>query len=57
MGKENCHESGAIYGVGFIGAVVYFISVAGSFWGGCLGVIKAIFWPAYVVYGLLKYLL
>lgn len=57
MGKENCYESGAIYGLGLIGALIYFISVADSFWIGCLGVIKAIFWPAYVVYGLLEFLL
>lgn len=57
MEKGKYNEPGTIYCIGFIGAVVYFISVAGGFWAGCLGVIKAIFWPAYVVYGLLEYLL
>ncbi|MFW6135081.1 MAG: hypothetical protein ACOC5R_05845 [Elusimicrobiota bacterium] len=52
----ECKNSGAFYGLGFIGAVVYFISISQSFWGGVLGIIKAVFWPAYVVFGLLKYL-
>ena len=48
--------SGAIYGLGFIGAAVYFISQATSFWIGCLGLLKALVWPAFLVYGLLKFL-
>lgn len=56
---NNLHEhgtSGAIYGLGFIGAAVYYISNATSFWTGVLGFLKALVWPAFVVYGLLKYL-
>ncbi len=45
---------GAVYGLGFIGALVYYISTATSFWMGVLGVLKAIVWPAFLVYGLLK---
>jgi hypothetical protein len=48
--------SDAVYGLGLIGALVYYISTAASFWAGLLGVGKAIFWPAFVVYELLKYL-
>ncbi len=48
--------SGAVYGLGFIGAAIYFISTAGSFWMGVLGVLKAMIWPAYLVYGLLAYM-
>ncbi len=48
--------AGAIYGLGFIGAVVYFIGHAGSFWVGVLGFLKAIVWPAFVVYELMKHL-
>lgn len=44
----------AVYGLGFIGAVVYFISTAGDFWGGVLGFLKAIIWPVFLVYGALK---
>lgn len=40
----------SIYGLGFIGAVVYFISNATGFWMGVFGFLKAIFWPAFLVF-------
>ena len=43
-------SSGAIYAFGFIGASVYFISQATSFWIGVLGFLKALVWPAFIVY-------
>ncbi|MBE0650880.1 MAG: hypothetical protein IH595_08555 [Bacteroidales bacterium] len=46
--------SGAVYGLGFVGAAVYFISHATSFWVGVLGFIKAIVWPAVLVYDAFK---
>lgn len=52
-----CHGSGgALYGVGFLGALWYYLTTATSLLGGILGVIKAILWPAFLVYGLLKFL-
>ena len=53
---QKCAPSGAIYGLGFIGALVYFISHACSFWMGVFGVFKAIVWPAILVYEVLKHL-
>jgi hypothetical protein len=47
-------SGGAIYGLGFIGAAVYYISTASGFWMGVLGFLKAIVWPAFLVYGALK---
>jgi hypothetical protein len=47
--------SGAIYGLGFIGAVVYFLQHATTFWAGVVGFFKAIVWPALVVYRVLEY--
>ncbi|MFH1065938.1 MAG: hypothetical protein V1734_05530 [Nanoarchaeota archaeon] len=44
------------YGLGFIGAAVYFISSSVGFWAGVVGFLKALVWPAFVVYGLLKFL-
>ena len=56
--KVNCGNScgGAFYGFGFIGAVIYYISTATGFWMGVLGVLKAMVWPAFLVYELLKFL-
>lgn len=48
--------SGAVYGLGFIGAAIYFIQHATSFWVGILGLLKAIVWPAVLVYKLLGFL-
>ena len=45
---------GFVYFLGIIGAAVYFISTTTGFWMGVLGVLKAIVWPAFLIYGLLK---
>ncbi|HEY6951358.1 MAG TPA: hypothetical protein VI758_03055 [Bacteroidota bacterium] len=47
---------GGVYGLAFIGAAVYFIQQATTFWMGVLGFFKAIFWPAVLMYKLLEYL-
>lgn len=52
-----CGCGGALYGLGFLGAVIYYISHAPTFWVGVLGVLKALVWPAFLVYELLKFLL
>ena len=44
----------AVYGLGFIGAAIYFISLAPTFWLGVLGFLKAIVWPAFLVFAALK---
>jgi len=44
----------AVYGVGLIGAAIYYISTATSFWIGVLGILKALVWPAFLVYEALK---
>jgi len=44
---------GAVYGLGLIGALVYYIQSATSFWDGAYGVFQALVWPAYLVYGVL----
>lgn len=50
------HTSEAVYGLGLIGAWVYFIGNAATFWLGVLGFLKGLVWPAYLVYAALKYL-
>lgn len=57
--KDNIQKnapSGAIYGLGFIGAAVYFISHATGFWMGIFGFFKALVWPAFLVYEACKQL-
>jgi hypothetical protein len=48
--------AGAVYGLGFIGALVCFIQTATSFWDGVLGCLEALVWPAFLVFNLLKFL-
>ncbi len=48
--------SEAVYGLGLIGAAVYYIGHATTFWIGVLGFLKAIVWPALLVFEALKYL-
>jgi hypothetical protein len=59
--KENSYYRGsssdAVYGLGFIGALIYFISTAGSFGAGVLGFFKAIVWPAYLVFEAFQFFL
>ena len=58
MGDISKHSSGgAFYFVGFIGAAVFFIGQAETFWLGVLGFLKAIVWPAYLVFEAFYHLL
>jgi len=61
--KNKCKEQiqcqgtgGCFYFLGFIGALVYYITTATSFWDGVIGFFKALVWPAFIVYGVLKFL-
>ena len=56
MGKNIKGGAEAVYGLGFIGALVYFIQHASTFGQGLLGLLKALVWPALVVYKLLELL-
>jgi hypothetical protein len=44
------------YFLGFLGALVYYLQAAPTFWAGVLGFLKALVWPAFLVYDLLKFL-
>jgi hypothetical protein len=58
MSNKIIHKGGcgAVYGLGFLGAAIYYVSHSTSFWMGVLGILKALVWPAFLVYELLKYL-
>lgn len=56
---KGFHQAGAseaVYGLGLIGAWVYYFTHATTFLLGVLGFFKGIFWPAMLVYEALKYL-
>lgn len=44
----------AVYGLGLIGALVYYMQEADGFWDVVLGILKTLVWPAFLVYELLK---
>ncbi|MCJ7821296.1 MAG: hypothetical protein MUP53_08840 [Bacteroidales bacterium] len=52
--QNNNPAQGAVYGLGLIGAAIYFISTATTFWVGVLGFLKAIVWPVFLVYEAFK---
>lgn len=59
MSRNQMQEgapAGAIYGLGFIGSAVYFISHAAGFWMGVVGFLKSLVWPAFLVYEAMKQL-
>ena len=65
MCKDNCCSKkcgkgkgmpSCIYGLGFIGALVYYIQQATDFQMGFIGFLKALTWPAFLIYELLKFL-
>ena len=55
MGSVKGANTGSgVWFVGFVGALIYFLHVhSGTFWLVVLAVLKAIVWPAILVYSLL----
>ena len=57
--EDKCHHHHkmcggmSVYGLGFIGAAIFYIQQATGFWMGVLGVLKALVWPAMLVFKLL----
>jgi len=45
---------GGVYLLTVIGAAVYFVGEADGFWGVVLGLLKALVWPAFMVYRALE---
>ena len=48
--------SGFIFFVAFIGAAVYFVQQSAGFWGFILAILKALVWPAFVMFHVLHLL-
>lgn len=47
--------AGGVYGLGFIGALIYFIQHAATLGTGLFGILKALVWPAILVYHFLAF--
>ena len=54
--NKTGNVSGGIYGLAFLGALVYYLQHAATFGAGAIGVLKAIFWPAVLIYKVMEYL-
>lgn len=54
-GYRGGSEGGAVYGLGLIGALVYFLPHVTTLIEGLLAVGKSLIWPALLVYHLLSY--
>lgn len=48
--------SSGTYGLAMIGALVYYLQHAASFGDGLLGILKALLWPAFLIYKVLEFL-
>jgi len=49
-----CKSNGAVYGLGFIGALVYNIQYAHGFQQIMWGLFKSMVWPAFLIYDVLS---
>lgn len=54
--QNSTSSGGAFYGLGLIGALVYYISAADGFWEVILAVLQSFVWPAFLVYELMQLL-
>ena len=52
----RCGGGGAVYGLGLIGAVVYYWQHTHGFWAHVWAIGEAILWPAFLVYHLLGHI-
>jgi hypothetical protein len=56
MAKDSASGAGGgvVYGLGLVGAAVYYFQAADTFWEFVLAIPKAVIWPGVLVYELLK---
>lgn len=47
-------SGGAVYGLGLIGAFIYYLTTASGFTEILAGILKAILWPTFMVYEVLQ---
>ena len=54
--SSSAGRPSVIYGMSVVGALVYFLQQASGVWMGLFGILKALIWPAILVYHLLGFL-
>lgn len=52
--KMRPGATGGVYGLGAIGAAIYYLQHSTTFWDGAVGILKALLWPAFLVYKVLE---
>lgn len=50
VNKYHGGSGGAVYGLGFIGALIYYIQRSQTFNEGVIGFLKALTWPAFLIH-------
>lgn len=53
---SNTAGVGSGYILGFVGALVYYLPIADSFWTSVLAVVRASVWPAFLVHDMLQFI-
>lgn len=57
MRKVQAGGIGGIWFLGFVGTLIYFLHYhSGTFWLVVIAIFKALFWPAFLVYYLLRFM-
>lgn len=54
--KPSSGGGNAVYSMGMVGSAIYYIQQADGFWAVIVALLKALVWPAFVVYDLLKFM-
>lgn len=55
--KQMCQPaSNAVYGLGLIGAMLYFLANTQTLGDKVLAILKAFVWPVYLIYGIMEFL-
>jgi hypothetical protein len=54
--KAAVPGGGPFYFFGWIGAVIYYVSVAHGFWGVVVALLKSVVWPAFLTHDLLNFI-
>jgi len=50
LGSNQGGSSSAVYGLGFVGALIYFFPTMNTFNGVIMGIVKSLVWPGILVH-------